>query len=141
MADVTGQFEALETALMRAWMHGDGKEAKRLITGDFVFMIGTRPVQLLDRASWTDAMGTRLRCNGYRIGEVIARKYGKTVWFTFGAELELQVGREDWKGHFLITDLWRKGFGRKWRLAERSMARVDTNEDFSREVHRLQLWN
>ena len=44
------------------------------------------------------------------------------------------------EGGFLITDLWRKGTIGGWKLAERSLARLDQDDSIAAAVSRLQLW-
>jgi len=141
MADVTPEFEALEIALMRAWMEADRVALKSLAGSDCVMMFGTAPPVLLDRPSFLAAAERGFELTGFRLREITARRHGKSVWFTGHAELDLAVGRDKWSGGFLIADLWRKGgLRRRWKLAERSLAPVEANEALSHAIRRLQLW-
>lgn len=141
MADLEPAFETLENRLMRAWMHRDVREAKTLLAGHFIFMFGTNPPVLLDRPSFLGGIENGFRCEGFRFQEITARKYGKSAWFTAHVELELKLGTHAWGGHFLLTDLWRKGtVQRRWKLAERSLAPAEQNRALSDAVHALQLW-
>ncbi|KPP90263.1 DUF4440 domain-containing protein [Erythrobacter sp. HL-111] len=140
MADVTPEFEALEIALMRAWMEADRRALKSHLAADCVLMFGTAPPVLLDRASFL-AAGRGFALTGFRLREVTARRHGGNVWFTGHAELELALGRGSWSGGFLLTDLWRRGrIGRRWKLAERSLAPVEADRTFSDAIRALQLW-
>lgn len=141
MTDIEPQFEVLENRLMRAWMHRDTRDMKALVTGDFIFMFGTTPPVLLDRASYVAGIENGFRLEGFRFQEVTARKHGASVWFTAHVELELKLGPRSWEGHFLLTDLWRKGrVRRRWKLAERSLAPAEANRPLSDAIRALQLW-
>ena len=141
MAELDPVFETLESRVMRAWVHGDLPSLKSLIHSDFIFMFGTKPLVLLDKASFVGGLENGLRCIGYRFNEVTARKHGKTVWFTGDIELELKIGGQEWKGNFLLTDLWRKGVvRRKWKLVERSLAPLEDDKNLHAAIRRLQLW-
>lgn len=140
-ADLDQNFEVLENRLMRAWMHRDARDVKALVSGDFIFMFGTKPPVLLDRPSFIAGLEDRFVCEGFRFQEVTARKYGKSVWFSGHVELELRVGQHKWAGNFLITDLWRKSaIRRRWMLAERSLAPVENDSRLSDAIRAMQLW-
>lgn len=140
MADTAAEIEALELRLMRAWLAGDAKETKKLLGRDFVAMIGTLPPQLLDRPSFLGGIERGFTCTKFAFREVFVRGYGKAAWFVAGAELELRVGARPWSGPFLLTGLWRKGTIGGWKLAERSLARLDEGEGLAAAVSKLQLW-
>jgi len=141
VSDLEPEFEMLETRLMRAWMQRDAKAIRTLTHNDMIIMFGITPPVLLDQPSFVGGAEGSLRCEGFRFNEMTARKYGKCVWFVAHIDLELRVGQEEWKGKFLLTDLWRKAlFPRKWKLAERSLSPVSENEKLSDVIHSMQLW-
>lgn len=141
MADIEQDFETRENRLMRAWMHYDPRALKSLISNDFIFMFGTTPPALLDRASFMAGIENGFRCLGFRFHEVTARKHGKGVWFSGHIELEMRIGAREWNGKFLMTDLWRKGIvRRRWQLAERSLSLLDGDERLSDSIRSMQLW-
>lgn len=141
MADIEPVIEVLETRLLRAWMMRDERELKALISGDFLMMVGTTPPALLDRASFLGGMGETFALRGYRIQEFTARKHGRTMWFSGHVELELQAGPQDWKGAFLLTDMWRKSpVRRRWLLAERSLAPLKDGANLFNTIRSMQLW-
>lgn len=141
MAELEASFEVLENRLMRAWMHRDAREMKALVSGDFIAMFGTTPPVLLDRASFIAGAENGFRCEGFRFHEITARRYARSVWFTAHVELEMRLGQREWSGHFLLTDLWRKArVRRSWKLAERSLAPVESNQHLSTAIRALQLW-
>lgn len=141
MADLDQDFEVLENRLMRAWVHRDARELKSLICGDCIMMFGIKPPVLLDRASFVVGAEKEFACESFRFHEVTARKYGKSVWFTGHIELELKLGRQEWRGNFLVTDLWRKSaIRRRWLLTERSLSPVEGDERLSDSIRALQLW-
>lgn len=140
MADTAAAIEALALAAMRAWVAGDAKAMKKLTHRDFMMLVGSTPPQLLDRPSFLAAMDRGFACTRFTFREVIVRNYGKSAWFVAGAELELAFGTQVWSGGFLVTDLWRKGAIGGWKLAERSLARLDGDDTIAAAVSRLQLW-
>lgn len=140
MAVSNAEIEALALTAMRAWVAGDAKALKKLLARDFMMMIGSVPPQLLDRPSFLAAMERGFACTRFTFREVIVRAHGKTAWLVAGAELELALGPKVWSGGFLVTDLWRKGAIGGWKLAERSLARLDTDDSIAPAISRLQLW-
>ena len=140
MANVESEIEALELRLMRAWLARDAKEVKKLLGRDFMAMIGTLPPQLLDKPSFLAGVERGFACTKFAFREVFVRSHGKAAWFVAGAELELGLGGRVWSGPFLITGLWRKGTIGGWKLAERSLARIDEGEGLAAAVSKLQLW-
>jgi len=141
MADVQAEIEVLETRLMRAWMAGDAREMKTLVTADCIVMFGTTPPVLLDRPSLIAAGEGGLVCQRYRFGAITARRHNRSVWFTGDVELELRLDGQEWRGNFLISDLWTKSrISRRWKLAERSFAPLDGDERHAAAIRALQLW-
>ncbi len=140
MADTAAEIEALTLTLMRAWVAGDAKALKKLLARDFLMLLGSNPPQLLDGPSFLGAMNRGFACTRFALREVIVRTHGKNAWLVTGAELELGLGAKVWKGGFLITDLWRKGTIGGWKLAERSLARLDADDSLAPAIARLQLW-
>lgn len=140
MASVEAEIEALELRLMRAWLAQDAREVKKLLGRDFMAMIGTRPPQLLDKPSFLAGVERGFACTRFTFREVFIRQHGKAVWFVAGAELELRLGGKAWDGPFMLTGLWRKGAIGGWKLAERSLARLDEGENLAAAVSKLQMW-
>lgn len=140
MADPTAEIEALTLGTMRAWVAGDAKALKKLLARDFMMLVGSTPPQLLDRPSFLAAAGQGFACTRFTTREVIGRSHGKTAWLSAGAELDLALGPKTWRGGFLLSDLWRKGAIGGWKLAERSLARMDGDETLAPAISRLQLW-
>ena len=140
MASAEAEIEAFELRLMRAWVARDGKETKKLLARDFMAMIGTLPPQLLDRPSFLAGIERGFACTKFTMREVFVRQHGKSAWFVAGAELELGLGAKVWTGPFLVTGLWGKGTIGGWKLAERSLARLDQDDSFAACVTKLQLW-
>ena len=142
MADIVATIETETLRLMQAWMHGDAAMLKKLIHRDCTLMIGTSPPQLLDRPSLIAALDGGLQCRGFRLGDALITRHGKAVWWSAVTELELKLGRTEWAGSFLMTDLWRKYRFSGWKLAERSLAPTAVDEDHKLASHlrKLQLW-
>ncbi len=141
MAVSQAEIEALSLSLMRAWVAGDEKALKKLVARDAMMMVGSLPPQLLDRPSFLAAADRGFACTKFAFREVFVRTQRKSAWLVAGAELELAFGGKVWSGPFLITDLWRKGTIGGWKLADRSLARLDTDDRIAASVAKLQLWN
>jgi ketosteroid isomerase-like protein len=140
VANTEAEIEALALTAMRAWVGADAKAIKKLLARDFMLLVGSTPPQLLDRPSFLEAMPGGFACRRFTFREVIVRKHGKAAWLVAGAELELAFGPRAWSGGFLVTDLWRKGAIGGWKLAERSLARLDPDDSVAVAVSKLQLW-
>jgi ketosteroid isomerase-like protein len=140
MAGTEAEIEAFDLRFMRAWVAGDVKELKKLVARDFVLMVGTTPPQLLDRPSFLAAAARGFACTRFSYREVLVRRHGKAAWLVAGAELDLGVGSRGWAGSFLVTALWRKGAVGGWKLAERSLARLEPGDALASSVSKLQLW-
>lgn len=140
MADIAADIEALALTVMRNWIAGDAKAIKKLLHRDFVMMVGTLPPQLLDRPSFVASIERGFVCTRFVFHELFVRQHGKAAWFVAGAELEFRLGGKVWDGRFLVTDLWRCGTLGGWKLAERSLARLDEGERLPGAVKALQLW-
>lgn len=142
MDEISATLEAVENQLMRAWMRGDEKDVRKLVAKDCIITVGTAPLEILDRPSFVRAMGGGFQCCGFRMKEIAVRKYGKMAWFVCNAELELRVGREDWQGSFMMTDLWKRSrLNRRWMLAERSLCQIDAHVEKAASLRSLQLWH
>lgn len=140
MAGREAEIEAQALTMMRAWVAQDAKALKKLLGRDCMMLIGSTPPQLLDRPSFLAAIERGFACTRFTFREVIVRTHGKSAWFVAGAELELAFGPKTWSGAFLVTDLWRKGTIGGWKLAERSLARLDPDDTIAAAVGKLQLW-
>ena len=141
MADLLPIIETMENRWMRAWVQRDARELKALTTRDFVFLVGSKPSVMLDARSWLDAAATRYLCQSYRFGDVFVRKVGGLAMFASQVELRATMDGNDWSGPVWVTDLWRKGRVRRgWRMAARSISKVDERSDVPAAVRALQLW-
>jgi hypothetical protein len=141
MADIASKIEAREHALMRAWLRGDRKAMKPLLARDFRLVIGARNSQLLDRASFLESAAENFVAKAYRLDDLYVRQHGSIVFLIARAEMEMELGGEEWSGSFWLVDVWRRGsLRRDWRLVERSLSRPDPAEDVSSIVRSLQLW-
>lgn len=140
MSDVSGMIEAHELRIMQAWMHRDAAIIRQLAARDCMMILGTNPPELLDRPSFVAAIEKELRCTGFRLGESVVRRHGRTAWYSAGAEIELEVGRVDWSGRFLLTGLWRKFRIGGWKLVERGLSPTAKDERLAGKIRELQLW-
>ena len=141
MTDITPLLDDGGRRLMQAWLERDRGTIKALVRSDCVMMFGTAPPVLLDRSSFLAALDSGLVLAGFRSKEAAGRRHGRAAWFTGHVELELELGKHKWQGGFLATDLWRKArLSRRWKLAERSLAPTEADENLSDAIRRLQLW-
>lgn len=114
---------------------------KSLASRDFIFLFGASKPVILDRPSWLEAATTRLRCNGYRFDEVYVRRHGNAAVFATRVGFEGTVGEREWQGDAWMVDMWQKAkISRKWKLIERSLSRVETDDRLSGEIRSMQLW-
>lgn len=140
-ADVDSAIQEAELQVMRAWLAQDRGALKSLLHRDFTCMMGTLPPEVLDRPSFIEAAHKGLVLRAFSLRTMLVRPYKQLVWCSTGGELEIEVGRTTWRGEFLITDLWQRGmFGRGWKLAERSLARIEADNRLADAVRRLQMW-
>lgn len=141
MDQFSAKIEALEHQFMRAWMQRERNVMKSLAARDFIFLFGASKPVILDRPSWLEAATTRFRCTGYRFDEVYVRRHGNVAVFATRVGLEGAVGEREWQGDIWMVDMWQHGkISRKWKLIERSMSRVETDDRLSGEIRSMQLW-
>jgi Domain of unknown function (DUF4440) len=116
MGDSRVEIEALALGTMRAWVANDAKAMKKLTHRDYVMIVGTMPLQMLDRPSYLAAMERGFACTRFAFREVFANPYGKTASLVAGAELELALGPKVWAvpDHRCVAqgDDWRVETGR-----------------------------
>ena len=141
MADLLPVIETMENRWMRAWVNRDAKALKALTTRDFILLTGSKPPVLLDANSWVEAATTRWLCSSYRFGDIYVREVGGLALFAAPLDLKAKMDGHDWSGKVWVVDLWRKGkIRRGWRLAHRTVSRLDDNADVPAAVRSLQLW-
>ncbi|MEO0589684.1 MAG: nuclear transport factor 2 family protein [Pseudomonadota bacterium] len=141
MANSAELIQAQELRFMQSWMHRDAGAIRRLAARDCMLVFGTNPPELLDRPSFLAAIESDFRCLGFRMGESVVRRHGRTAWFTASVDLELKIGAREWNARFLMTGLWRKHRIGGWKLVERSFAPLDKDERLAESVRRLQMWH
>lgn len=141
MAIFESTIEALEHQWMRAWIARDRKSMKGITGRDFIFLLGSDKPAILDRASWLEAVGTRLVCESYRFGSLYVRRHGNIAVFAAMMEIEGRIEGEPLTSPLWIVDLWKKtGVRRRWHLIERTVARPDTDAKLAGAVKAMQLW-
>ena len=141
MAEIEEIIKAHELSFMQAWMHRDIGALKRRAARHCMMIVGSNPPELLDRPSFVAAVEKDFRCTGFRLSGSLVRHYGRTAWHTAGAELELRLGAKDWSGRFLMTGLWRKHRLGGWKLTERSISPLASDETLAASLRRMQLWH
>ena len=136
------RIEALEHQLMRAWIEGDRKLIKKLLSSRFRLVVGATAPVLLDRKSLVEAAGGGWRLNGYRFGNSIySRTLGQSAVFAAEVEWKIEIDGVDLSGNWWIADFWRRsGIAQRWQLADRQLARLDESGKFAEAVRALQLW-
>jgi hypothetical protein len=141
-SDGSARIEALETQLMRAWVNGERKALRDLLSRRFRMVVGASAPVLLDRKSLLEAAGDRWRLKRFRFGQSIyAREIDGIGIFAAEVELEGMIDGKDVGGRWWQADVWKRGgLGRKWRLVDRQLARLDDDQRFPQAVRALQLW-
>ncbi len=142
MADGNAIIEALEHRLMRAWVGGDQKSLRKLLSARFRLVVGGETPTLLDRKSLSEAIGERWQVGGYRFGtNVYARQVDGLGIFAAEIEMEGSIDGADASGRWWLADSWRKSsLTRSWQLVERQLSRPETAGQFPQMVRALQLW-
>jgi hypothetical protein len=140
MSDILPVIETLEHRWMRAWIGRDRKALKALTSSGFRLVVGSRPSVLLDAKSFLAAAEDRFSCSAYRFGDVYARKHGTVALFATQLEMTAVLDGLDWPARSWVTDVWRKGAVRGWRLVERQLSAVEASPDLPAAVKSLQLW-
>lgn len=141
MVNFESTLEALEHQWMRAWIQSDRKVLKGITARDFIFLLGSEPPAILDRASWLAAAGSRLTCTGYRFGSVYIRRHGTAATFASLLKLDGKMDGKEWSGTMWVTDLWRrKGIRQSWMLAERILTRPEEDTAYTPALRSMQLW-
>ena len=141
MANFESTIEALEHQWMRAWVQRDRKTMKALAARDFIFLLGSEQAAILDRASWLEAAGTRLRCESYRFGSINVRRHGHIAVFATDLTIEARIDGHGWSGTTWIVYLWKKsGVRRRWNLLERTVSRPDPDPELPGAIRSMQLW-
>ena len=141
MADLVPIIETMENRWMRAWVNRDARALKALTTRDFILLTGSKPPVLLDAHSWIEAATTRWLCTSFRFGDIYVREVGGLALFASQLDLKAKMDGHDWSGKVWVVDLWRKGrIRRGWRMAHRTVSRIDDNPDVPAAIRTLQLW-
>ena len=140
MAELSPVIETMENRWMRAWIGRDLKELKALTARDFIVLVGTRPAMMLDYRSWIDAAGGRWDCSSYRFGDIYVRRVGPVALFASQVEIKSTLDGADWSGPVWVTDLWRKRRIGGWRLAHKSLSRLEEDARLPGALKSLQLW-
>lgn len=142
MANEDAKVEALEHGLMRAWMAGESKAMRKILSARFRLVIGGAAPVLLDRKSLVEAAGERWLLKGYRFGAgVYARQVDGIGIFAAELEMEASIDGLDASGSWWLADSWRKSsIGRQWQLVDRQLSRADGSAALGKSVRALQLW-
>lgn len=139
-SDVDAEIQELELRLMRAWLEQDRAALKKLISRDFTCMVGTLPPEMLDRPSFLAAIVRGFVLRKFQLRAMYVRRHGRTAWFGAGGDLEIDLGLQQWRGEFLVTDLWQRRTIGGWKLEERSLARIEPDDRLAGAVSALQMW-
>ena len=141
MNDFASTMEALEHRWMRAWIARDRKDMKTLASRDMIVLFGGDPPTILDRASWLEAVGSRIRCTGYRYGTIYTRKHGKSAVFAAPVALEATMDGKPVLAKAFAISVWQKSaIRRRWQLMERVLSGQCDDETLPVAVRSMQLW-
>jgi hypothetical protein len=142
MADGNAIIEALEHRLMRAWVGGDRKLLRKLLSARFRLVVGGDTPILLDRKSLSEASGERWQVTSYRFGtNIYARQVDGLGIFAAEIEMAGTIDDAEASGRWWLADCWRKSaLTRSWQLVERQLSRPEPSGNFPQMVRTLQLW-
>ncbi len=141
MNDFASMIEALEHRWMRAWIHRDDADMKKLASRDLIVLFGAEPSSILDRPSWLDAATRRLRCSSYRFGPVYVRRHGRAAIFAASLECEVHFEGEPLMSRAFFTNVWlRSRISRRWHAVERVITAPRTEAGLPGAIKSLQHW-
>ena len=141
MTDISAAIETMEHRLMRAWIDGDVRAMKSVVSRQFRMVIGSKPVVMLDSKSWLEAASERFTCHRYRFGDLFIHQLGTAAIFATPVEATMRLDGVEWSGTFWITDHWRRGRVRRgWRIVDRTIARMDDHAEVPAAIKAMQLW-
>ncbi len=141
MNEFSSRIEALEHRWMRAWIARDRADMKTLSSRDLIVLFGSEKSVILDRASWLDAAESRLRCTGYRFGNVYVRKLGKTAIFASPLDLDASIDGSPVLSKAFVTSLWsRTAVRRRWQRIECILTAQGSDAEVPGAIRSMQLW-
>ena len=116
MTDALTEVPALERAWMQAWVEGDLKACAAILADDFV-LTSARGI-LMSKDTWLANAGSVFKCTAFDWEEITVRPFGDVAIVHGRSHQKASVGKQDWSGLFLTTDVWVKR-NEKWQVVSR----------------------
>ena len=125
VAQLTKQFQDLETTLMGAAQNKQSDAEADMVAPDFAWSVsfqGERN-QVMNRSEWMKG-GQNYDLNHFQIAMLTAHKFDNNVIVQFRLTADAKANPNvDLSGEYVITDLWRAK-GSAWQLARRWVSRA-----------------
>lgn len=108
-------------SLERSWMDslkaGDADSLSQIISGGFTF-VSPRVADVKDRTKYLEYALRDLKLTFYEFDRTRVQLFGRTAIVSGWLKQKVSIGREDWSGTYLITDVWINRDG-AWRVVSR----------------------
>jgi hypothetical protein len=89
---------------MEAWIHKDMIKCSEIISDDFI--LSSARGRLTNKDEWLNAANSFITGEEFKWLEIKIRQYGNTAVVNARTTQKASVGKEDWSGMFLLTDVW-----------------------------------
>jgi ketosteroid isomerase-like protein len=115
-ASASTEIEALERKWMQAWVDGDIAACASILADDFV--LTSARGTLMPKEAWLSNVGSVFKCAAFEWQELLVRTFDNFAVVHGRSRQEASVGRQDWSGVFLTTDVWARR-GDNWQVVAR----------------------
>lgn len=125
VAQLTKQFQDLETKLMGAAQNKQSDAEAEMVAPDFAWSVSFKGEknQVMSRSEWMKG-GQHYDLNHFQIAMLTAHKFDNNVVVQFRLTTDAKMNPDvDVSGEYVVTDLWRAK-GSAWQLARRWVARA-----------------
>ena len=113
---VAAIIEAREKEWMQAWMDKDEAKFNDILAEDF--LLGSSRGLWMNKSQWIEGAVGPFTCTDFRWKEIKVRVYESVAVVNAITSQTANVGKEDWSGQFMVTDVWVKTNG-KWQVVSR----------------------
>ena len=125
VAQLTQQFQELETTLMGAAQNKQSDAEAEMVADDFAWSVSFKGKnnQVMSRSEWMKG-GQNYDLNHFQIAMLTAQKFDNNVIVQFRLTADAKANTNvDLSGEYVVTDLWRAK-GSAWQLARRWVSRA-----------------
>ena len=94
----------LEKQWMEAWIQKDLKKCSEILSDDFI--LSSARGNLVNKEQWLESAKELITGEEFKWLEINIRQYGNTAVVNAKTTQKAHVGKENWSGMFLLTDVW-----------------------------------